>query len=93
MKITNFKFIKVIKSKDDKGFSETLTYGTVDVTETKGLWPFSKTITTTRPVFKKDILCWRFQDTGQWTPSFTVEALYEAYLANKVMSETETTKS
>lgn len=92
MKISNFQFIKTVKGKDAYGFTEIFTYGTVDVT-TKKSWLFGKAVTTTRPVFKKDILSWRFQDTGEWTPSYTVEALYEAYLANKVMSETKTTKS
>lgn len=92
MKITNFKLIKTVKGKDQYGFTEIFTYGTVDVI-TKKFWLFGEDVTTTRPVFKKDILSWRFQDTGEWTPSYTVETLYEAYLANKVMNEAATTKS
>lgn len=92
MKITNFKFVKTVKGKDQYGFTEIFTYGTVDIL-TKKFWLFGEAVITTRPVFRKDILSWRFQDTGECTPGFIVENLYSAYLADRVMSETKTTKS
>ena len=57
---------------------------TVDVTTVTGLWWFKKTTVQTRKVFKRHgYPCWRFLDTGEYTPGCQMEELAEVEMYKK----------
>ena len=66
MKISNFQPVTTIKG---------IKHATIDITYSF----FWKTWTKTVPVYKSPNLFWRFLDTGEYTPSYTVETLEELY--------------
>lgn len=87
MKLKNFRNLttKVVKN----GWAtDTYHYATVEIHK-RGFWPFVKPSVVQVGVFRKFPMHWRFLDTGDFCPGYSVENMYEAYEASKV-SKNET---
>ena len=76
MKISNFRNLRRSETFDDGGLKNYYDFADVDI-ETGCLWWKKKTTI----VVCKDRFsyAWKFKDTGNYTPSYLVEALFKAY--------------
>ena len=86
MIISNFHNVKNVESKVYQCLYAVV--ADVDVTTTTGYLLCKRTTTVTRQVFKDEMsLNWIWTDTGEWTPRFIVEKLYNAYTAQEKIKE------
>ena len=86
MKISNFRNLKRIPSTEFKSVEALV--AEVDVTTVSGFLWWKTEKVETRKVYRDELdIHWKWLETGEWTPNYTVEKLYSLYSISKRLEE------